>query len=161
MMMVMMMVTKMTTQCCWHIPAGGNSDQLAITFLVCCQILTSTMMMTTLVMMMITTLIMMMITVVLMVMPMVMRSTRTVVMRSHEIEMRKTMRDGMAGGLQTYQVRRGEEELHNTCKDENRVTYSGEEEPPGVPSLALSSDIEVKRKANGGGRVYMEKPGHF
>ena len=84
--------------------------------------------MTTLVMMMITTLIMMMITVVLMVMPMVMRSTRTVVMRSHEIEMRKTMRDGMAGGLQTYQVRQGEEELHNTCKDENRVTCSGGED---------------------------------
>ena len=38
---------------------------------------------------------------------------------------------------------------------------AGEEEPPGVPSLALSRDIEVKRKANGGGRVFMEKPGHF
>ena len=123
MMMVMTKMTKMTTQCCWHIPAGGNSDQLAITFLVCCQILTITMMMTTLVMMMMTTLIMMMTKVVIMVMTMVMRATRTVVMRSHE--MRKTMRDGMAGGLQTYQVRRGEEELHNTCKDENRVTAEG------------------------------------
>ena len=58
-----------------------------------------------------------------MVMAMVMRATRTVVMISHE--MRKTMRDGMAGGLQTYQVRRGEEELHNTCEDENRVTAEG------------------------------------
>ena len=55
-----------------------------------------------------------------MVMAMVMKATRTVVMRSHE--MRKTMRDGMAGGLQTYQVRPAEEELRNTCKDENRVT---------------------------------------
>ena len=65
------------------------------------------------------------------------------------------------GWLEVYRRIRSDGARKNCTILAKMRTQGGEEEPPGVPSLALSSDIKVKRKASGGGRVYMEKPGHI